>query len=86
MYPPPIETGIPAFMLARDNQICCFGRNPMPYDIVPVILRDDVTTDYINGRPFDVAGVFHVAVEMDLDDLTKVKTVYYIDDAIVIDE
>ena len=86
MYPPPIEEGIPAFVLARDNQICCFGRNPMPYDIVPVIMTDDVTTSYINGRPFDVVGVFHISVEMDLDDPTKVKFVYYIDDAIVIDE
>jgi hypothetical protein len=86
MYPPPVETGIPVFLLARDNQICCFGKNPMPYDIIPVILRDDVTTDYINGRPFDVVGLFHIGVEMNLDDPTKVKTVYYIDDAIVIDE
>lgn len=86
MYPPPVETGIPVFLLARDNQICCFGKNPMPYDIVPVILRDGVTTDYINGRPFDVVGLFHIAVEMNLDDPTKVKTVYYIDDATVIDE
>ena len=28
MYPPFQETEIPFFVLARDNQICCFGRNP----------------------------------------------------------
>ncbi len=39
MYPPYEETGIQMFLLARDNQICCFGRNPKIYDIIPVTLR-----------------------------------------------
>ena len=36
------------------------------------------------SEAFDVVGLFHVGVEMNLDDPTKVKTVYYIDDATVI--
>ncbi len=86
MYPPPIETGIPYFILARDNQICCFGKDPKAYDIIPVQMRRGMTTDYISGRPFDVVGVFHVQLEMNIDDATKVGTLYFIDDAVVIDK
>jgi hypothetical protein len=86
MYPPPIETGIPYFILARDNQICCFGKDPKAYDIIPVQMRSGMTTDYISGRPFDVVGVFHVQLEMNIDDETKVGTLYFIDDAVVIDK
>ena len=56
MYPPFQQTGIHAFGLARDNQICCFGRNPKIYDLFDVLLRDGVTTDYLPNRPFDVVG------------------------------
>jgi hypothetical protein len=86
MYPPPIQTGIPYFVLARDNQICCFGKDPKAYDIIPVQMRRGMTTDYISGRPFDVVGVFHVQLEMNIDDETKVGTLYFIDDAVVIDK
>jgi len=81
MYPPLEETGLRGFVLARDNQICCFGRNPKPYDIIEVTLRDGVTVDYIQNRPFDVVGVFHID-PLELDG--EVKMVYQIDDAIVI--
>lgn len=45
MYPTFQATGIDQFVLARDNQICCFGRNPKVYDLVSVQMRDGVTTD-----------------------------------------
>ena len=32
MFPPPIARELPAFMLVRDNEICCFGRKPLIYD------------------------------------------------------
>ncbi len=81
MYPPELETGLTGFLLARDNQICCFGRNPKPYDIIPVRLREGATTNYIANRPFDVVGVFH----LDLAELDgKVFQLYRLDDAIVI--
>ncbi|QDU41136.1 hypothetical protein Mal4_55010 [Maioricimonas rarisocia] len=82
MYPPPLEKGLPGFVLARDNQICCFGRNPKPYDILPVQMRSGVTTDYIQGRPFDVVGVFHLRPDIEDGDVYQL---YEIDDAIVID-
>ncbi|MHC4875704.1 MAG: hypothetical protein ACYTGL_04345 [Planctomycetota bacterium] len=78
MYPPFSETDIRAFTLARDTEICCFGRNPLPYDLIDVFLREGVKTDYIDLRPFDVVGVFHIGEEIEPGYL------YSIDDAIVI--
>ncbi|QDU00037.1 hypothetical protein [Gimesia aquarii] len=83
MYPPFQQTGNEFFMLARDNQICCFGKNPKIYDLFPVVMRDGVTTDYILNRPFDVVGTFHIKAESIDDELERI---YMIDDAIVIDQ
>lgn len=80
MYPPFEETGIRAFTLARDNQICCFGRNPLVYDLVDVFLRDGETSDYIQNRPFDVVGVFHIG------DSIIPGQLYTMDDAVVLDK
>jgi len=82
MYPTFVESGITSFVLARDNDICCFGRNPKLYDVFAVVLRDGQTTDYIEGHPFDVAGVFHIDPIPDGDELYQL---YRIDDAVVID-
>ena len=82
MYPTFKETGLQAFILARDNQICCFGRDPKIYDLVRISLRKGVTSDYIQGRPFDVEGVFHIKPESEDDELFRL---YSIDDAVVID-
>lgn len=83
MYPPFQQTGNEYFLLARDNQICCFGKNPKIYDLFPVVLKEGVTTDYILNRPFDVVGVFHIKAET-LDG--EMERLYMIDDAIVIDK
>ncbi|QDT40261.1 hypothetical protein Pan241w_03170 [Gimesia alba] len=83
MYPPFQQTGNEVFQLARDNQICCFGKNPKIYDLFPVIMRDGVTADYILNRPFDVVGVFHIKAETIDGELERI---YLIDDAIVIDK
>lgn len=83
MYPPFQQTGNEYFLLARDNQICCFGKNPKIYDLFPVVLKDGVTTDYILNRPFDVVGVFHIKAETVDGELERI---YLIDDAIVIDQ
>lgn len=79
MYPPFEETGIRGFTLARDNQICCFGRNPLVYDLVDIFMRKGETTDYIQNRPFDVIGVFHIG------DSIAPGELYSMDDAIVVD-
>lgn len=81
MYPTFQETGLTGFVLARDNQICCFGRDPKIYDLIRIRLRDGVTTNYIQGRPFDVVGTFRIQPEVDDGDLYRL---YAIEDAEVI--
>ena len=84
MYPPFQETDIEKFLLARDNDICCFGRDPKIYDIIRVKMKEGTTTDYIPNRPFDVVGVFHIKPEP-LDDESLLK-LYEIDDAMIINK
>ncbi len=79
MYPT-FQDPVEAFVLARDNQICCFGRNPKIYDLVRVALRKNVTSPYIQNRPFDVVGLFHIAKKIE-----DGRLLYSIDDAIVVD-
>ncbi len=81
MYPTFQQTGVHAFGLARDNQICCFGRNPKIYDVFDVVLREGTTTNYIPNRPFDVVGVFHIRPEAEDG---KLYRLYEMDDASVI--
>ncbi len=81
MYPTFEATGLTGFTLARDNGICCFVRQPKIYDIIAVTLADGVTTDYIEGRPFDVEGVFRVDPKADERDLARL---YRIENATVV--
>jgi hypothetical protein len=81
MYPTFQQTGVHAFGLARDNQICCFGRNPKIYDVFDVVLHPGTSTDYIPNRPFDVVGVFHIRPEADAGGLYRL---YEMDDAVVV--
>jgi len=81
MYPPFQDTGIRGFVLARDNQICCFGRTPKEYDLVDTFLRKGVTTSYIQNRPFDVVGIFRIKSEIE-----KFTAMYELEDAIVIEK
>jgi hypothetical protein len=82
MYPPFKEEGLRQFILARDNQICCFGKNPKIYDLVYVAMRDGVTASYIQNRPFDVVGTFRI--RPDAED-GEWFSLYELEDAIVID-
>jgi hypothetical protein len=81
MYPTFQQTGVHVFGLARDNQICCFGRNPKIYDVFDVVLREGATTNYIPNRPFDVVGVFHIRPEAEDG---KLYRLYEMEDATVI--
>lgn len=78
MMPSFSETDIQGFTLARDTQLCCFGRSPKPYDLIDVFMRKGVTTYYPLLNPFDVVGVFHIGTEV------KPGYLFTIDDAIVI--
>ena len=79
MMPPFATSGLTGFIMARDNELCCFGREPKVYDLIPVKLREGQTTRYIQMRPFDVVGVLHIIPDIELMEL------YYIDDAVVIE-
>jgi len=81
MYPTYADP-VKAFVLARDNQICCFGRNPKPYDLVKVILAEGEESRYIQNRPFDVVGTFHVDPQRDGDEWLRL---YRIDGARVVE-
>ena len=84
MYPTFQETGLKGFVLARDNQICCFGRNPKIYDLIAVNMKSGTTTDYIQNRPFDVVGTFRIGLDA-VEDGT-IFGLYYIDEAAVIEK
>ena len=80
MYPTYDTEGIEQFVLARDNQICCFGRDPKIYDLIQVNMKSGKSTVYIPAtRSFDVVGTFHIDAQREFGGL------YLIDDAIVID-
>ena len=52
--------GLEFFLMGRDNKACCYPGRAKIYDLFPVKLRDGVTTDYIQNRPFDVVGIFQI--------------------------
>ncbi len=82
MYPTFESSGIEQFVLARDNQICCFGRDPKVYDLIAVTLKPNSTTNYIPNRPFDVVGKFRIDM---LAEGGKPLGLYWLEDAQVVD-
>lgn len=74
------ESDLTGFWLARDNQFCCFGPNPKMCDIIRVTLRDGSTTNYIEGRPFDVVGI----LEIDPTSADETPDLLTLNDAIVV--
>lgn len=83
MFPTFDTEGIERFVLARDNQICCFGRDPKVYDLVQIDMKPGKTTHYIPAtRAFDVVGTFKIHMEVQDG---KPFGLYTIDNAEVID-
>lgn len=83
MYPTFQAEGIDRFVLARDNQICCFGRDPKIYDLIAVELAAGQVTDYIPPtRSFDVIGRFRIEIASEDG---KPYALYFLDDARIID-
>ena len=75
------QRGITSFLMGRDNKACCFPGRAKVYDLFPVKLRKGVTTNYIQGRPFDVVGIFYVKPWIEDG---QVFQVYEIADAVVL--
>lgn len=83
MYPTFQADGIERFALARDNQICCFGRDPKLYDLVQVDMQSGKTTEYIPAtRSFDVVGKFKIKMQAEGG---KPYGLYSIEEAQIID-
>ncbi|WP_397568437.1 hypothetical protein [Schlesneria sp. T3-172] len=83
MYPTYETEGIERFVLARDNQICCFGRDPKIYDLIQIDMKAGKTTRYIPAtRSFDVLGTLRI--KMVAPDGTPYG-LYFIEHATVID-
>jgi hypothetical protein len=81
MIPQTREDGITGFEMARDTQLCCFGRAPKPYDVFPVFLKPGTSVKYIHMRPFDVVGRFAIRP---FAYKGKIEDLYEIEDAEVI--
>jgi hypothetical protein len=81
MYPTFQATGLEQFVLARDTQLCCFGRNPKVYDLIAVELKPGTTSDYIHLRAFDVIGTLRI--EMQVVD-GEPYSLYWIENATVV--
>jgi|GEM_PF-3490569 len=77
MYPAFEDTGLRGFTFVRDEN-CFYGQNANVFHFAEVTMRKGKTADYINGRPFDVVGVFRLGDEAERGQL------YSLDDAIVI--
>ncbi len=60
MFPPPTDTKLPAFLLVSDGMWMNFGRSIDVNEKIGVRMRQGVTTDCIQGRPFDVVGQFKI--------------------------
>ncbi len=82
MYPTFESTGLKSFAFVRDTGICCFQRKPKIYDIIGITMAEGVTADYMELRPFDVEGIFHIDPQVDADDLSRL---YHIDNARVLE-
>ena len=77
------QTGLRAFLLGRDNQACCFPGRAKIYDLFLVKMRQGVTTDFIDNRPFDIVGIFSIKPLVEDDTLFQL---YRLDDAVVIEK
>lgn len=77
MYPAFQETGLETFTLDRDIRVMNFGPNPPVSSLCDVKLRKGVTTDYIENRPFEVVGVFHIGANVVPGEF------YSLDDAVI---
>lgn len=82
MIPTFESTGLTSFVLARDTQLCCMGRNPKVYDVIQVELRPGRECDYLHLRPFDVVGTLKIEL---LEEEGTLLGLYWISDAFLIE-
>ncbi|MCH2202362.1 MAG: DUF3299 domain-containing protein [Fuerstiella sp.] len=71
---------ITEFLFVRDNGECCYGPIPKIYDMIAVTLKDDESTDLIEGTPFDVEGTLRIEPHADEVDL---YALFFIDNGVI---
>lgn len=71
-----------AFVLTRDTGACCFGPDPKVYYLISVKMKEGTTARYVENRPIDVVGTFHIAPHV-LDG--KLIRIYRVSDAVLAD-
>lgn len=49
MFPVERKFGLESFVLVKDNQLCCFGKQVEPTDMILVVLPEGRTMDYTTG-------------------------------------
>ena len=81
MYPS-FEQMMSAFILTRDTGVCCFGPNPKIYYLIGVKMKEGTEARYVENRPIDVIGTFHILPVV--DDEGNWFQLYKISDAIVV--
>ena len=62
MYPTRRTKGITEFVMAKDNDQCCFGGNPQPTDMIYVKLKSPKGGIDFTPSMVSVAGTFHAGV------------------------
>ena len=77
------STGLRSFLMGRDNQACCYPGRAKIYDLFVVRMREGITTDFIDNRPFDIVGIFSIKPWVEDGALYQL---YQIDDAVVIEK
>lgn len=82
MKPSSVIEGIPQFLQVRSTDLCCFGPKGKVYHMIAVTLKNGVTTDYIELKPFDVEGKFRIE-KIELDE-GLIYLLYHIDEATII--
>lgn len=61
MRPPSQTRGLDSFLLVRDNEECCFGKNlPDYFDQVQIQLAPPLLTDYAKTKVYKVGGTLHI--------------------------
>ena len=83
MFPTYKVRGIEKFFLAKDNGIMAFARAKSVTELIPIELKAGSTTEYIEGRPFDVVGTLHIDPVYEDGELVQL---YRIDDAEILSE
>lgn len=71
MYPLAQTEGLPAFILVKDSEKCCFGGNPDQTDMIVIYMQEGLVVDYVPGL-VAVAGVFKSGAPQVLGELQPV--------------